>query len=90
MHEARLVVVRTGSDAPSGVKLEVSDSGVGIQAGDREKIFQPFFTTKKGGLGMGLSISRTVVESHGGRILVEPNQPHGTKFLVLLPNERMA
>jgi signal transduction histidine kinase len=38
---------------------------------------------------MGLSISRTIVESHGGRILVEPNQPHGTRFSVFLPNERM-
>jgi signal transduction histidine kinase len=89
LHEARLVVIRTKSEGSSGVRLEVSDCGVGIQPGERERIFQPFFTTKEGGLGMSLSISRTIVESHGGRILVEPNQPHGTRFLVLLPNERM-
>jgi PAS domain S-box-containing protein len=89
LDEARLVVIRTKSQGPSGVRLEVSDCGVGIQPGDRERIFQPFFTTKEGGLGMGLSISRTIVESHGGRILAEPNQPRGTRFLVLLPNERM-
>ena len=88
-HEARLVVIMTRNDAPSDVRLEVSDSGIGIEPGDRERIFHPFFTTKEAGLGMGLSISRTIVESHGGRILVEPNQPHGTRFLVLLPNERM-
>jgi signal transduction histidine kinase len=89
LHEARLVDIRTKSEGYSGVRLEVSDCGVGIQPGDRERIFQPFFTTKEGGLGMGLSISRTIVESHGGRILAEPNQPHGTRFLVFLPNERM-
>jgi signal transduction histidine kinase len=89
LHEARLVDIRTKSEGYSQVWLEVSDCGVGIQPGDRERIFQPFFTTKEGGLGMGLSISRTIVESHGGRILVEPNQPRGTRFLVFLPNERM-
>ena len=89
LHEARLVVIRTKSEGSPGLRLEVSDCGVGIQSGDRERIFQPFFTTKEGGLGMGLSISRTIVESHGGRILVEPNQPHGTRFSVFLPNERM-
>ena len=88
-HEARLVVIMTRSDAPLGVRLEVSDSGIGISPGDRERIFHPFFTTKEAGLGMGLAISRTIVESHGGRILVEPNQPHGTRFSVFLPNERM-
>jgi signal transduction histidine kinase len=88
-YEARLVVIMTRNDAPPGVRLEVSDSGIGIQPGDRERIFHPFFTTKEAGLGMGLSISRTIVESHGGRILVQPNHPHGTRFLVLLPNERM-
>jgi PAS domain S-box-containing protein len=88
-YEARLVVIMTRNDAPPGIRLEVSDSGIGIQSGDRERIFHPFFTTKEAGLGMGLSISRTIVESHGGRILVQPNHPHGTRFLVLLPNERM-
>jgi PAS domain S-box-containing protein len=89
LHGARLVVIMTRSDAPPGIQLEVTDSGIGIQPEDRERIFHPFFTTKEAGLGMGLSISRTIVESHGGRILVEPNQPHGARFLVFLPNERM-
>jgi PAS domain S-box-containing protein len=89
LHEAPLVVIMTRSDAPPGVRLEVSDAGIGISPGDRERIFHPFFTTKEAGLGMGLAISRTIVESHGGRILVEANQPHGTRFLVFLPNERM-
>jgi signal transduction histidine kinase len=89
LHEPRLVVIMTRSDAHPGVRLEVSDSGIGIRPGDLERIFHPFFTTKEGGLGMGLSISRTIVESHGGRILVEQNPPNGTRFLVFLPNERM-
>jgi signal transduction histidine kinase len=66
----RELIVTTGMAAPKGVLLEVRDYGPGIQPGDVERIFRPFFTTKEGGLGMGLSISRTIVESHGGRVWV--------------------
>lgn len=81
----RAVVVTTGQDAPEGLLLQVQDSGPGIRPGDLERIFRPFFTTKKGGLGMGLSISRTIIESHGGRIWATANEPHGGRFWVHLP-----
>jgi PAS domain S-box-containing protein len=82
---ARELIVNTGTDASEGVLLEVRDCGPGIQPGDVERIFRPFFTTKEGGLGMGLSISRTIVESHGGRVWVTANEPNGARFWVHLP-----
>jgi len=82
----REVIVTTEIDAPEGVLLQVRDCGPGIRPGDRERIFRPFFTTKEGGLGVGLSISRTIVESHGGRIWVTANEPHGARFWVHLPS----
>src|SRR5205085_8190670 len=68
---------------PSGeemVEVSVSDSGPGISADVAEQLFQPFITTKQQGMGVGLSISRTIVESHGGRIWVEPNPEGGAIF----------
>jgi two-component system sensor kinase FixL len=62
------------------VKISVADSGSGIQPEVAEQLFQPFITTKREGMGVGLSISRTIVESHGGRIWVEPNPSGGTIF----------
>jgi PAS domain S-box-containing protein len=82
---ARELVVSTGIDAPEGILLEVRDHGPGVRSGDGDRIFRPFFTTKKAGLGMGLSISRTIIESHGGRIGVTANQPRGAIFWVHLP-----
>ena len=84
-HLARELIVTTGIDAPEGVLWEVRDSGPGIRPRDLERIFRPFFTTKEGGLGMGLSLSRTIVESHGGRIWVTVNEPRGARFWVRLP-----
>jgi PAS domain S-box-containing protein len=65
------------------VQVEVTDRGRGIQAPD--KVFEPFFTTKEHGMGMGLAICRSIVESHGGRLWVEPNEPQGTRFIFTLP-----
>jgi PAS domain S-box-containing protein len=67
------------------IRTEVSDTGGGISA--PEKVFEPFFTTKPDGMGMGLTISRTIIESHGGRLWAESNQPHGTAFIFTLPIE---
>ena len=65
------------------IQTEISDCGRGIQFPD--KIFEPFFTTKEDGMGMGLAICRSIVESHGGRMWAENNQSHGATFIFTLP-----
>jgi signal transduction histidine kinase len=67
------------------VQVSVSDTGVGLPAQHPDQIFTPFFTTKAHGTGMGLSISRSIVESHGGRLWAEGNPSHGATFHVTLP-----
>jgi signal transduction histidine kinase len=68
----------------------VSDSGIGLPGEEPERIFEAFFTTKPQGTGMGLSISRRIVESHGGRLWASPNTRRGTTFQFTLPNELIA
>ncbi|RUX49830.1 hypothetical protein EOA22_31270, partial [Mesorhizobium sp. M7A.F.Ca.US.014.04.1.1] len=70
------------------IQIEISDCGTGIEFPDR--IFEPFFTTKEHGMGMGLAICRSIVESHGGRLWVEKNDPHGTAFVFTMPVEMKA
>lgn len=65
--------------------VEVRDQGPGIPADVRSHLFEPFFTTKHDGTGLGLAVTRTIVESHGGRITVDSNTPRGARFLVTLP-----
>ncbi|WEX74692.1 PAS domain-containing protein [Sinorhizobium numidicum] len=67
------------------VQTEISDRGRGVEFPDR--IFEPFFSTKEHGMGMGLAICRSIVESHGGRLWAEKNQPHGATFVFTLPVE---
>jgi two-component system sensor kinase FixL len=67
------------------VEIAVADTGHGIADEVAERIFQPFFTTKSNGMGVGLSISRTIVESHGGRLWAERNKEGGTTFRLTLP-----
>ncbi|MDB5815070.1 MAG: sensor histidine kinase [Rhodocyclales bacterium] len=80
------VVVRVDSDA-LGVTLCVSDRGTGIA--DPDRLFKAFYTTKAEGMGLGLAICRTVIESHGGRIWAEPNPKGGTRFSFRLPRPAM-
>ena len=68
-----------------GVKVDISDSGPGIPTTARGSLFSPFFTTKPGGTGLGLSLSRTIVEAHGGRLTLECGDPGRTMFTMELP-----
>jgi len=77
--------VRRMGDA---IQTEISDRGSGIEF--PEKIFEPFFTTKHNGMGMGLAICRSIIESHGGRLWMEKNEPHGARFFFTLPVEAKA
>jgi signal transduction histidine kinase len=69
----------------TGVLVAVRDSGPGIDRGDLERIFEPFYTTKASGVGMGLSICRSIINAHGGRLWVEANGPRGAAFQFTLP-----
>jgi two-component system sensor kinase FixL len=66
------------------IELSVADTGPGIAPEIAAQLFQPFITTKAQGMGVGLSISRTIVEAHGGRLWVEPNPGGGTIFRLTL------
>jgi signal transduction histidine kinase len=81
----RRITVRTTSSDGLDVLLEVTDNGVGIAPGNVERIFEPFFTTKPAGVGLGLSLSRTIVDAHGGRLWATRGEPHGATFHVQLP-----
>ncbi|WP_433933502.1 response regulator [Sorangium cellulosum] len=83
--EARLVVVRTRPADAGHVELSVADSGEGIPQADLERIFEPFFTSKTHGLGVGLAISRSIVEAHGGRLWAECGPGEGATFRCALP-----
>jgi signal transduction histidine kinase len=83
--ERRRVSVETATDREGRATLAVSDLGEGVPAEIREKLFDAFVTTKPGGLGLGLSICRSVIEAHGGTIRYEPNRERGARFTFLLP-----
>jgi signal transduction histidine kinase len=67
------------------VMVEVRDCGPGIDPGRADRLFEAFFSTKEDGIGMGLSISRSIIEAHGGQLGVTPNVPHGAAFRFSLP-----
>ncbi|HEY6642652.1 trifunctional serine/threonine-protein kinase/ATP-binding protein/sensor histidine kinase [Povalibacter sp.] len=79
------LLVASSADASGTVLVAVSDSGPGVSSEHQGHLFDAFFTTKSGGLGMGLAISRTIIESFGGRIWVTPNMPRGAVFQFTLP-----
>jgi C4-dicarboxylate-specific signal transduction histidine kinase len=82
--DQRHLVLRTGCHGDS-IQVDVVDSGPGIDADTAERLFEPFFTTKQSGMGMGLVISKTIVEDHNGRIQVRPAPDGGAWFSVILP-----
>jgi len=79
------VVVRTRRAGRREVRISVSDCGCGMPDAAEDELFQPFFTTKREGMGMGLSISRSIILMHGGRLWFEKNVPKGTTFHFTLP-----
>ena len=87
--DERLLTIATGQFAKQGVGLlaqvRISDSGSGLAPAVLDQLFRPFVTTKEGGMGVGLSICRSIVEAHGGQIWAEPNLPGGTSFTFTLP-----
>ena len=86
--EEREVLVRIESAVAGMVEVSVSDRGTGLTGDQLDKIFQPFYTTKRDGLGMGLSISRSIIEAHGGRLWAKNNAEHrGATFSFTVPVE---
>jgi PAS domain S-box-containing protein len=81
----RELVIRSRQDETRQVLVGVTDCGVGISAENADRLFNPFFTTKSGGMGMGLSICRSIMEAHGGRLSASKNQGPGASFQFFLP-----
>ncbi|SHH12025.1 trifunctional serine/threonine-protein kinase/ATP-binding protein/sensor histidine kinase [Bradyrhizobium erythrophlei] len=85
MDRPRELVIRSRQDGAQQVLLSVTDCGVGISVENADRLFNPFFTTKSSGMGMGLSICRSIVETHGGRLWATANVPHGATLQFTLP-----
>src|SRR5216684_3641732 len=81
----REIVIRSQQHEADQVHVAVLDSGIGIDSDTAEKLFSAFFTTKPSGMGMGLSISRSIIRAHGGRLWVSPNPDHGAAFQFTVP-----
>jgi PAS domain S-box-containing protein len=84
----RALVVRSRKDGAEGVLVAVQDAGTGIAPQDLERVFTPFYTTKPAGLGLGLAISRSIIEAHGGRLWATSNDGPGATFQFTLPAGR--
>jgi PAS domain S-box-containing protein len=82
---SRKLLIQSGTLEPPGVLVSVQDTGVGIDPRNMHRIFDPFFTSKLGGMGMGLSIGRSIIEAHGGRLWVESQSDRGAVFQFTLP-----
>ena len=83
--EVRELVISTESSPSEGLLIAVGDSGPGVAPEDRERIFESFYTTKASGVGIGLSICRSIIEAHGGRLWADAHQPRGAVFRFTLP-----
>src|SRR5262245_15598283 len=81
----REIIVQAALDGADAVRVEVRDRGTGMSGENLDKIFQPFYTTKRDGLVMGLSISRSIIEAHGGRLSADNNPDHGATFYSTVP-----
>jgi len=81
----RQLLVKTQRDGVDRVRLSVQDAGCGVNPQDFERLFEAFYTTKAGGMGIGLSVSRSIIERHQGRLWAEPNNGPGTTFFFSIP-----
>ena len=81
----RELMIRTAQDGPDSVLVAVQDSGPGLKPESLDRLFEAFDTTKSGGMGMGLSICRSIIEAHGGRVWATANAPQGATFQFTLP-----
>jgi len=84
----RELMIRTAQDGPDSVLVAVQDSGPGLKPESLDRLFEAFDTTKSGGMGMGLSICRSIIEAHGGRVWATANAPQGATFQFPLPQHR--
>jgi PAS domain S-box-containing protein len=84
----RELLISTAADASNGVLVSLRDTGPGLDPASLEHLFDAFYTTKSSGLGMGLSICRSIIEAHGGRIWASANEPRGAAFYFTLPLEQ--
>jgi PAS domain S-box-containing protein len=83
--EARELVIRTGAGPGAQVVVSVEDNGPGVPRDLEQRVFEPFFTTKPAGTGLGLPISRSIIEAHGGTLQIEAGSPRGARFSFSLP-----
>ena len=81
----RELLIRSRPDKSGTVLVAVQDSGIGLDPQSMERLFEPFYTTKPGGMGMGLRISRSIIEAHGGRLWATPNARPGITVQFTLP-----
>jgi signal transduction histidine kinase len=81
----RELTITSRLDGPDGVLVQVRDTGPGLAREHAERLFEAFYTTKAEGLGIGLSISRSIIEAHGGQLWAAQNVPHGAVFQLSLP-----
>jgi len=79
------LLISSGADGPKGVVAVVRDSGPGLDSKSLERLFEPFYTTKLQGMGMGLAICRSIMQAHGGRLWATSNRDHGASFHFSLP-----
>lgn len=82
-HKGRITVAL--STTAAGIKLEISDTGTGIEQNKLDRVFEPYFSTKDAGTGLGLPIAKKIITDHGGTIKAMPNHPHGLKIEIVLP-----
>jgi PAS domain S-box-containing protein len=86
-HAQRNLIVSSAKDRSNGVLVTVRDSGTGLDEAALNRLFEAFYTTKAQGMGIGLAVSRTIIQAHGGRLWASPNQPRGAIFQFTLPSK---